>query len=135
MRDISKQQYEYAHERMEELLKQINDDVHEGDKIMLELDIVSDIVERYENEHYPIEVPTIGAIIADAMEDANMTGKELAQKLGISPSRVSDFVNDKAEPSLKVMCRMCSILDIKPVEIIEAMNAHVQQEEAVAEIA
>lgn len=136
--NITQAQYEYALRRIDELLPLVcedNSDYNPNDPNEIELLIVSDVVERYENEHFPITPPTIGEIISDALEDANMTGKELAQKLGVSPSRISDFINDKAEPSLKVMCRMCSFLDIKPVEIVEAMNAHVKQEDAVAEIA
>lgn len=125
---VSKDNYEYAQSRIDALLPLVNDDTPMDDPLMKELMLVTDIVEAYEDEHVYIPVPTVGQIIADALEDANMTGKELAQKLGVSPSRISDFINDKAEPSLKIMCRMCSILDIKPVEIVEAMNAHVQQE-------
>lgn len=103
---------------MEELLKKITEDTPDNDPLMLELDIVSDIVEQYETEHFPIPVPTLGAIISDALRDAGMTGKELAKKLGISPSRVSDYINNKTEPSLRIASSLCSILDIKPFEII-----------------
>lgn len=124
MKQISEDQYNFAHERMEEILKQITDETQEGSRLMLELDIVSDIVEQYENEHYPIPVPTLGAIIADALKDAGMTGKELARRLGVSPSRVSDYINNNREPSLRVASNLCNILDIKPFEIVAAMNAH-----------
>lgn len=116
--NISKEQYEFANNRMEELLKKMTEDTPDNDPLMLELDIVSDIVEQYETEHFPIPVPTLGAIISDALRDAGMTGKELAKKLGISPSRVSDYINNKTEPSLRIASSLCSILDIKPFEII-----------------
>lgn len=118
MKNISKEQYEFANNRMEELLKKMTEDTPDNDPLMLELDIVSDIVEQYETEHFPIPVPTLGAIISDALRDAGMTGKELAKKLGISPSRVSDYINNKTEPSLRIASSMCSILDIKPFEIM-----------------
>lgn len=124
MKEITKQQYEFANERMEELIKQITEDTQEGDRLMIELDIVTDIVEQYEKIHYPIPVPTLGEIIADAMDDAGLTGKELASRLGVSPSRVSDYINDKAEPSLRIASLLCSVLDIKPIEIFTAINAH-----------
>lgn len=118
MKNISKEQYEFANNRMEELLKKMTEDTPDNDPLMLELDIVSDIVEQYETEHFPIPVPTLGAIISDALRDAGMTGKELAKKLGISPSRVSDYINNKTEPSLRIASSLCSILDIKPFEIV-----------------
>lgn len=52
MTEISKAQYEYALERIEELLPHIGNDVPMTDKHMIEMDIVSDIVNRYEKLHY-----------------------------------------------------------------------------------
>ena len=86
--------------------------------LMLELNIVSAIVEEYENEHFPISKPTLGQIIADAMSEAGVTGKQLAERLGVSPSRVSDYINDRAEPTLKTCRQLCSILNIRPYEIL-----------------
>lgn len=128
MKHITEEQYNFAHERMDEILKQITEETQEGSRLMLELDIVSNIVEQYENVHYPIPVPTLGAIITDALRDAGMTGKELAQRLGISPSRISDYINNNSEPSLRVASQICSILNIKPLEFFESVKAHSHKE-------
>lgn len=132
---VSKENYEYAQSRIDALLPLVNDDTPMDDPLMKELMLVTDIVEAYEDEHVYIPVPTVGQIISNAMEEHCMTGKELAHKIGVSPSRISDFINDKAEPSLRAVSIICRVLNINPVNIIEAMNAHVQQEEAVVEIA
>ena len=42
---------------------------------MVELMIVTDVVERYEAVHYQIPVPTLGEIILDALDNAGMTSK------------------------------------------------------------
>ena len=52
--DISKKQYEYALDRIEELLPLVTDETPADDKNAIELAIVSDVVEAYEKIHYPI---------------------------------------------------------------------------------
>lgn len=115
---ISKAMYEYALSRIEQLLPITPDCSPEDNPLMAELVIVSNIVEEYEKEYYPIGTPTVGEIIADAMEDAKMSGKELAQKLNVSPSRVSDYVNNRAEPTLKIARLLCKVLPIHPTELL-----------------
>lgn len=124
MKEITKEQYEVANERMEEILKSLTDEVHEGDPIMQELDMVTDIVERYENEHVHIPLPTLGELILCSMQDWDITDVELAQKLGISQSKLADFINDKEEPSLRIACQLCQILHIKLASIFEIVTAH-----------
>lgn len=122
--------YRYAQQRIEELLPQTPDDMPLDHPLMQELNIVSSIVEEYEKEHFPLGKPTLGQIIADAMSEAGMTGKQLAESLGVSPSRVSDYINDRAEPTLKTCRQLCSILNIRPYEILEeqpTMAAGAQQ--------
>lgn len=55
--EISKQQYEYALNRIEELLPLVGEDTSVYDKNSIELTIVSDVVEAYEKIHYPIAEP------------------------------------------------------------------------------
>lgn len=52
--EISKQQYEYALSRIEELLPLVTEETPASDKNAIELTIVSDVVEAYEKIHYPI---------------------------------------------------------------------------------
>ena len=51
---ISRQQYEQALERIEELLPLVNDYMPSSDVNAVELALASDIVEEYEKAHYPI---------------------------------------------------------------------------------
>lgn len=116
--DISKQQYEYALDRIEALLPLVTDETPAGDKNSIELTIVSDIVETYEKVHYPIAKPTIGELISLAIEERGMTQKDLAKELGISPSRVSDYINGRAEPTLRIARAICVILGIAPAAMM-----------------
>ena len=83
-----------------------------------ELEIVSDIVETYEKLHYPIEKPTIGELISLSIEEKGMSQKQLASELGVSPSRVSEYINGKAEPTLRIARALCTVLGIAPAAIL-----------------
>lgn len=115
---ISRQQYEYALARIEELLPLVTDETPANDRNAIELTIVSDIVEAYEQLHYPIAKPTIGELISLSIEEKGMTQKQLAKELGVSPSRVSDYITGRAEPTLRIARALCLILGIAPAAIL-----------------
>ena len=116
--EISKEKYEYAQARIDALLPQITEKTASDDPLMLELMKVTDIVESYEKEHCHIPVPTLGEIILDALNTAGMTAKQLADKIGVSPKRVSDYIHNRSEPTLHVARQLCIILGITPAEIL-----------------
>ena len=55
---------------------------------------------------------TVGELISLSIEEKEMKQKELAKELGISPSRVSEFINGKSEPSLRIARTLCTVLGI-----------------------
>lgn len=116
--DITKQQYEYALNRIEELLPLVTDETPTTDTSSIELTIVSDIVEAYEKTHYPITKPTIGELIKLSIEEKGMTQRQLAEELGVSPSRVSDYISGRAEPTLRIARALCLILGIAPATML-----------------
>lgn len=116
--EISRQQYEYSLNRIEELLPLVTDDTPASDKNAIELTIVSDVVEAYEKVHYPIDKPTIGDLISLSIEERGMTQKQLAQEIGVSPSRVSDYISGRAEPTLRIARALCLTLGIAPAAIL-----------------
>ena len=61
--EITKDQYEFALNRIEELLPLVTDETPAYDKNAVELTLVSDVVEAYEKKYYPISKPTIGQLI------------------------------------------------------------------------
>jgi HTH-type transcriptional regulator/antitoxin HigA len=115
---ITKEQYEFALERIEKLLPLVGDDTPANDKKAVELAVVSDIVIAYEEEHYPIETPTVSELIALFLEEKGMTQKELAGCIGVSPSRINDYIAGRSEPTLKVARRLCAELNIPPAEML-----------------
>ncbi len=111
---ITETQYEYALARIEELLPLVDESTPVSDKNAVELSIMSDIVIAYEKEHFPIEKPTIAQLIELALEEANMTQKQLAAEIGVSPSRINDYISGRAEPTLKTARSLCKVLKIQP---------------------
>ena len=81
MTKITKEQYEFALARVEELLPLVDDSTPANDKSMVELSVMSDIVIAYEKEHFPIEKPTVAELIELSLEEKGMTQKQLASEI------------------------------------------------------
>lgn len=107
----TEEQYKYALTRVEALLPRMEDETISAPEEQ-ELAIMSDVVASYEEEHYPLESLTLGELISYALKEQGKSQAELARELGVSPSRVSDFVNDKSEPSLSLAGRICQVLGL-----------------------
>ncbi len=105
-------QYEVLLERIEELLPLISNETPASDRNLVELDIISDMVEEYEEKHYPVYIPTLPEVIRLRMAEMGLSQKALAELLGVSPSRISEYMTGKAEPTLKVARLLNQKLDI-----------------------
>ena len=110
MGKITKEQYEFALARVEELLPMVDDNTPANDKSAIELTVMSDIVIAYEKEYFPIEKPTISELIELSLEEKGMTQRQLAGEIGISPSRVNDYISGRSEPTLKIANRLLTPL-------------------------
>jgi len=73
-------------------------DTPEGD----EADILGLLIEKYEDEHYPIEAPDPIEAIKFRMEQMNMDNKDLAKVIGYK-SRVSEIFNRKRKLNLRMI--------------------------------
>ena len=112
-------QYKKSLDRVEELLLVVGNETSPNDKYFIELDLISDLVAEYEEKYHPIPKPPLAAIIRLRMSEMNISQKGLADLLGVSPKRVSEYLNGKSEPTLKVARLLHQKLDIDP-EIILA---------------
>lgn len=118
MNKVSKEQYKFALNKIEKLLPLVNDNTPANDKSAVELSLMSDIVIAYEKEHYPIDKPTVAELIELSLEEKGMTQKQLAGEIGISPSRINDYVSGRSEPTLKIARLLCRILNIPPATML-----------------
>ena len=110
----TEKQYKAVCDRINELLKVVGNDTPADDKNMLELDLISDLVADYEEEHYPIAAPTLVETIKLRMYEMGLTQSKLAEMLGLSNARVSEILNGKSEPSLKIGRELSRQLNIDP---------------------
>ena len=107
MAKITKEQYEFALARIEELLPMVDDNTPSNDRNAVELTMMSDVVIDYEKEHYPIGKPTVAQLIQLSLDEKNM-----------SHSRISDYVSGRAEPTLKIARLLCVTLGITPAAML-----------------
>jgi len=110
--------YSAAMKRIEELLPLVNDNTPVDDPNYLELDMISDMVEEYEDVHYPIGKPTLTDVIKLRLYEMGITQSKLAEMLGLSNARVSEILNGKSEPSLKIGRELSRQLNIAPAVVL-----------------
>lgn len=113
-KSLDQMRYEYALHRVEELLPLVGEETPVNDPAALELAIMSECVIAYEKGHFPIGKPTVSQLIQLSLEEQGLTQKELAKMIGVSPTRINDYVTGKAEPTLKVARLLCAALGIAP---------------------
>jgi HTH-type transcriptional regulator/antitoxin HigA len=82
-------------------------DTKEGD----EAEILSLLLENYENEHFPIEAPDPIEAIKIRMEELNMRQKDLVGIIG-GKSRVSEILNRKKRLTVDMIRDLERILQI-----------------------
>ena len=85
----------------------------EGD----EAEILSLLIENYENEHYPIEAPDPIEAIKIRMEELNMRQQDLVGILG-GKSRVSEILNKKKRLTVDMIRELKKTLDISASVLI-----------------
>ena len=79
----------------------------EGD----EAEIISLLLENYENKHYPIESPDPIEAIKIRMEEMNLKQKDLVGVIG-GKSRVSEILNKKKKLTVEMIRELERILNI-----------------------
>ena len=107
-------QYNWAMNRIDQLLPLVTDDTADDDPNSIELYLLSTLVQEYEDVHYPIEEPSLIDVIKLRMYEMGLTQASLAKKIGVSPSRICDFLSGRAEPTLQVGRRISTELSIDP---------------------
>ncbi len=105
-------QYEWAMERVEQLLPLVTEETPLDDPGCIELVLLSNLVADYEEVMYPVREPSLADILRLRMYEMGLTQKALAELLGVSPSRVNEYLTGKSEPTLKVARAMSSRLGI-----------------------
>jgi HTH-type transcriptional regulator/antitoxin HigA len=103
--------YQNALERLE-LIFDAKKNTEQGD----ELEILSILIDRYENENFPIGMPDPIEAIKFRMEQMGMKQKDLAEVVGFK-SRVSEILSKKRKLTLDMIRKLNTTLHI-PTEVL-----------------
>lgn len=98
--------YEKALKRLE-VIFDATPDTKEGD----EAEILSMMIEQYENLHYPIEAPDPIEAIKIRMEEMDLKQKDLVGIIG-GKSRVSEILNKKKRLTVEMIRKLNKTLNI-----------------------
>ena len=103
--------YQNALKRLE-VIFDAKKETEQGD----ELEIVSILIDNYENEHFAIGMPDPIEAIKFRMEQMGMKQKDLAEIFGFK-SRVSEILNKKRKLTLEMVRKLNTTLHI-PTEVL-----------------
>jgi len=104
-------EYDQALKRLEQIFDSKQGTV-EGD----ELELLSLLIDNYEKEHFPIDLPDPIEAIKFRMEQLGYSTSDLARVLGFR-SRVSEVLNKKRKLSLAMIRRLNKDLHI-PTDVL-----------------
>jgi HTH-type transcriptional regulator/antitoxin HigA len=107
----NKVDYQNALERLEKVF-----DAEKGSKLGDELEILSILIDQYENENFPIDLPDPIEAIKFRMEQMGLKQKDLAEIVGFK-SRVSEIMNKKRKLTLDMIRKLNTQLHI-PTEVL-----------------
>lgn len=98
----TEKEYNSIVERIEELVQDIDNIENTEAKGYVELNLLSDLVADYEEQYHPVKKPSLIDVMKIRMTEMGLNQKRLSELLGVSTSRVSEYLNGKSEPTLKV---------------------------------
>ena len=108
----TKAQYDWAVKRDAELLTLVSDDSPLDYPHLIKLELLSNLVADYSEEHFALGEPTLVDVLKLRMYEMGLNQKSLAKLIGVSPSRLSDYISGKCEPTLKVAREISQKLNI-----------------------
>lgn len=110
----TKKDYQQALDRLEVIF-----DAKKGTTQGDELEILGILIEQFENEHFPIELPDPIEAIKFRMEQMGYTQTDLARVVGLK-SRASEILNRKRKLSLDMIRQLHEKLNIPTDVLIQA---------------
>lgn len=87
---------------VEELINVVDDSMDDSNPLVQKFLDASDIVEAYEEVHFPIGLPSLKEVIELRMFEMKLKQKDLALLLGVRKPRVSEYLSGKREVTLSV---------------------------------
>ena len=114
----NERQYKAMLARVDELFFETDEKTSPYDSRLVELDMLSALIEEYEKEHFPIEVPSLAETLNARLEENQWSQKEMASILGITAPRLSAILSGKAHPTFEQARTIASRLNIDPAIVL-----------------
>lgn len=95
-------EYNEALKKVDELLKKVGDNQSYDNPEFVMLDRLSDLVADFEERNYKIETPSLIEVIKLRMYEMGLKQTDLANKLEVPKTRVSEYLRGKREITLDV---------------------------------
>ena len=86
------------------------------------LDVLSDLVSRYEDEHHPVPDATQAEVLALLLESNGMSQADLVRKTGIAKATVSDLVAGRRTPTVEQMGTLAKLFHLSPAVFLPAVG-------------
>lgn len=112
----TKKDYQQALERLE-LIFDAKKNSEDGD----ELEVLSILIEKYEDEHFPVGFPDPIEAIKFRMEQLGYNQNDLANIVGLK-SRASEILNKKRKLTLEMVRLIHNSLNIPTEVLVQAYN-------------
>ena len=112
----TKADYEKAMLRLEKIF-----DSKQNTSLGDEADILSMLIENYENEHYAIDAPDPIEAIKIRMEEMNLKQADLATIIG-SKSRVSEVLNKRRKLTVDMIRNLTVVLKLSATVLVQDYN-------------
>ena len=114
----TEKEYKVISNRIEVLLQNSDNIENQDSQGYIELNVLSDLIAEFEENHYPIKKPTLSETMKLRMYERGLNQKRLSELLGVSTSRISEYLTGKCEPTLKTAREISQKLDIDPMIVL-----------------
>lgn len=123
----TEQEYNEACQRVYNLIHNTEEAIEPDSPEGEEMELLSLLIEKYEQEHYPMEAPDPIEAIKFRMEQMNLKQSDIAPLFG-GKTRVSEVLNGKRPLTLKMITLLNRYLGI-PLESLITGNKEVRLED------
>ncbi len=104
--------------RIEILLQNADNIENQEAQGYIELNVLSNLVADFEENHFPVKKPTLIETMKLRMYERGLNQKRVSELLGVSTSRVSEYLTGKSEPPLKIARNISQKLNIDPIIVL-----------------
>lgn len=123
----TEQEYDEACQRVYNLIHSTEEAIEPDSPEGEEMELLSLLIEKYEQEHYPMEAPDPIEAIKFRMEQMNLKQSDIAPLFG-GKTRVSEVLNGKRQLTLKMITLLNRYLGI-PLESMITGNKEIRLED------